>query len=214
MSTKTGDGKLMVAKWLSLGNHVQNIHTGHSTLFPACLHAKAKRGNHKKKWLKPGSKVAEKFVSIISAKYFQRDVAKLSSAAQTFSVEAYHSVVNHFAPKMFAFSFEGMQCRLLLAALHYNENSNRAIATSHDGRLRYCIKFPKFKKGGHTVRGVPEECTFNYVTHLMNKVEERCISNTIDDDDDIDVVKPPPMCAAFMHPAKNVAVNAHRSRFR
>lgn len=47
--------------------------------------------------------------------------------------------------------------RLLLAALHFNENSNRAQATLASGEGRYKISNPKYKKGEHTVKkiGVP-----------------------------------------------------------
>ena len=60
-----------------------------------------------------GTKACEKVVKIITSPYLRSDVKKLSPAVQTSSVEAFHSVVNHFAPKMLSFTYEGMTCRLV-----------------------------------------------------------------------------------------------------
>jgi hypothetical protein len=51
-------------------------------------------------------------------------------------------------------------CRLqTLACLHYNENTMRDQAVTKDGQKRYDVVFPKFKKGGYTVRGIKTRCT-------------------------------------------------------
>ena len=52
------------------------------------------------------------------------------------------------------------KCRLQLAALHFNENSNRDQAITKDGEERYEISFPKYKKGGYIVKKVVCEPTY------------------------------------------------------
>ena len=37
-STTAGNGEMIKAKWLSLENHIHNVHHGHGDLFPECLH--------------------------------------------------------------------------------------------------------------------------------------------------------------------------------
>lgn len=45
-----GNGDLAVAVWLSLLNHIQDKHTGHSVLYPECDHRQLKR----RKWIIAG----------------------------------------------------------------------------------------------------------------------------------------------------------------
>lgn len=144
--TSNGDGELMLAKWESVADHMQDIHTNHDNpLFPSCQHKKLKGRERQKKWLKPGwyklsaacgvltctdglrrcslfhctgTKVCEKMVKIINSTYLRNDVKKLSPQVQTSSVEVFHSVINHFAPKMLSFTYEGITCRLVPYKVH------------------------------------------------------------------------------------------------
>lgn len=50
--------------------------------------------------------------------------------------------------------------RVQLAALHFNENSNRAQATTQQGEERYDVVFPKYKKGGYVVRKITVDPTY------------------------------------------------------
>ncbi|KAL5011915.1 hypothetical protein ScPMuIL_010466 [Solemya velum] len=111
VSTPTGDGDVMWAKWLSVCSHIQNIHNGHDDLFPSCLHdGLTSREIKKKKWLHAGTKSCEKISDILTTVQMKKDVHKLSPKYQTSGIEAFHSTVNHFAPKMIGFSFHGMFC--------------------------------------------------------------------------------------------------------
>lgn len=60
------------------------------------------------------TKASEKLSEIILSKQMQKDVPKLSPLHQTSQVEAFHSTINHFAPKMVSFSFHGMYCRYVV----------------------------------------------------------------------------------------------------
>jgi solute carrier family 8 (sodium/calcium exchanger) len=56
-SSPEGSNDLIIAKWLSLDNHLHNIHKGHGALYPKCGHPKMKKKDdqgRKKKWLEPG----------------------------------------------------------------------------------------------------------------------------------------------------------------
>lgn len=49
---------------------------------------------------------------------------------------------------------------ILLAAIHYNFNSNRKQAVTSRGQKQFTVSFPKYKKGGHIVRKV--KTSINY----------------------------------------------------
>lgn len=44
----------VVAKWLSAINHIQDVHSGHSNLFPQCEHGPLIGRESRKKWLDKG----------------------------------------------------------------------------------------------------------------------------------------------------------------
>ena len=51
-STPSGDGELIKAKWLSLDNHVHNVHKHKSKNFSKCAHGRLRRRDKNKKWFK------------------------------------------------------------------------------------------------------------------------------------------------------------------
>lgn len=136
-----------------------------------------------------GSKAYEKLSDVILSTQLHKNMEKFSSTYQTSSLEAYHSVVNHFAPKLLAFHIQGytagslcnyntemcyyvhvrLHIRLLMAALHFNENYGRKQARTASGSERIRIAFPKQKKGEFTPKPVPVPKTYrmSVLIHCM-----------------------------------------------
>jgi len=52
-----------------------------------------------------GSKASENFNDVVTNTRLLTDMMKLSPTHQTSSLEAYHSVINRFAPKLLVFSY-------------------------------------------------------------------------------------------------------------
>ena len=57
------------------------------------------------------TKASEKLTAIINKKQLCKDMRRLSTFVQTSSLEAFHSLIIQFAPKLTAFSYHGMQSR-------------------------------------------------------------------------------------------------------
>ena len=51
-SSPSGDSDLVQAKWLSIENHIHNVHRGHSKAFPKCTHPSLRASERNKKWFK------------------------------------------------------------------------------------------------------------------------------------------------------------------
>ncbi|KAL9961215.1 hypothetical protein ACROYT_G030118 [Oculina patagonica] len=140
----------------------------------------------------------------------------LSPLYQTSSLEALHSLDIIFAPKHTAFAFLAMYARLLLAALHYNENSDRLQAVTVDGRPCYSIRFPKFKKGEYSVREVKTAATYGYTEALIDVLihdyeeDASSLKNSIAE---LRTSLPAPLAASFEKPCKQTAVDEFVSRF-
>ena len=122
-STEIGNEDLIEAKRTSLIRHIQNNHHGHKTPYPKCsyllLDMSVERST---KWIKPDTEAPDKLQAIIEKKTLVKDIRKSSPHAQTSVAKGYHSLLNHFAPKMYQFYFHGTESRLRLAALHLKVN--------------------------------------------------------------------------------------------
>ncbi|XP_020895307.1 uncharacterized protein LOC110234280 [Exaiptasia diaphana] len=187
-------------------SHLQNIHKHQNTKFKKCTHKKIKR-----QWFKPGAEDTVKLSEIIESTRMRNKVAKLSPLGQTSSLEGYHSIVNQFCPKMIHFSYNVMYARIRLAALHFNENTGRPTKRNKEGHEEYSIKFPKAKKGGHTVVAIPINCTYAYVENAFEELFSVLGKNS--DEQDLNNVPPEPMCSKMSRPVKEEAVKAHTTRY-
>ena len=170
MSTEVDNKELIEAIWKSFIRHVQNKHTGHGQPFLKCLRRRLSTKNVRETvWFTHDSETCDALENIVLNNTLMKDIANSSAFGQTSPVGGYHSLVNQFALKMYHFSFLGMRSRLLLAAMHCNENAGRPRRTNKRGSLEFAIAFPKYKKEGYIVRTILTDCTYltSCLTHLF-----------------------------------------------
>lgn len=168
-ASSAGCGKLVVDKWLSILRHITNIHVDHGLLFPRCKHGPLEPRN----WIQPGSKAHKQLTLIVSNKLLCRDIKKLSPAEQTSSLESYHKIVTFFAPKSVHYFYSAMEARVLIAALHFNENSCRSQAKcGQSGEACWSVSYPKARHGEAVVKEVKIPLTYEYINILLQEVFE------------------------------------------
>ncbi|KAG0434766.1 hypothetical protein HPB47_018899 [Ixodes persulcatus] len=190
--TSSDNGALVLAKWVSVMRHVSNIHQHPSPLYPVCTHGPIEERwwlleSKKDLWTEPYLALEK----IAMSKQLLKDIPRVSGDGQTYRLESFHSMLLRFTPKSSHFSFEGMVARTAAAVLHYNENSNRAQATTKDEKKRSCLKFPKSRKGEWVLSPIMETAS------NANGPRPRR----------------PPLCSVAQRPDKQAAVLAHWTRF-
>jgi receptor-type tyrosine-protein phosphatase zeta len=57
--------------------------------------------------------------------------------------------------------------RVLLAVMHFNENSNRQSKISRDGKEQYSIHYPKYRKGDPIVRRIKTAPTHSKLPFVL-----------------------------------------------
>ncbi|CAM4569027.1 unnamed protein product [Leuciscus chuanchicus] len=169
-STPDGNPAVMEAKWRSLVNHIQDIHDHDTPAFSSCAHPPLEGDQRDKEWLEPGSMGAKNWKAKVTKTSLLKDVRQLSPQHQTFSLEAFHSLILHFAPKHTGFSYLGMYSRS--ASLHYNFNANRETARRSDGTEKFCVRYPRFREGAYGVRPIKEKASYGYATSLIEALRE------------------------------------------
>ncbi|KAM7314894.1 uncharacterized protein ISCGN_004678 [Ixodes scapularis] len=142
-ASSQGNPDLIVRKWLSVLNHVRDIHNHTDARFSFCAHGELEPRD----WLLDDSVAFEKLQAIVTKRYLLADLPKLSTRYQTYTVEAFHGLLNHFCPKLCQYSYKGMTARTQLAVLHFNENGNRPQALTEEGDKCYDMKHPKANGG-------------------------------------------------------------------
>ncbi|KAH6944771.1 hypothetical protein HPB50_004975 [Hyalomma asiaticum] len=102
-----GYEKLFLARWLSILRHVANVHNHPDPLHPSCIHGQIPERD----WLIEGSESYQRLKTILATPHLLRDIPRASQKAQTSGLEAFHSLLIHFAPKSSKFTYEGTMAR-------------------------------------------------------------------------------------------------------
>ncbi|CAL8342351.1 unnamed protein product [Arctogadus glacialis] len=113
-----------------------------------------------------------------------------------------------------------VQYWLLLAALHYNHNANRETARRSDGTEKYCVRYPRFRKGAHVVCPIKEAASYGYATSLMKALRESYANSAAvlrEYSANLSSDAPAPIAKSFEQISKEEAVSlylARQSRFK
>ncbi|XP_031563713.1 uncharacterized protein LOC116299222 [Actinia tenebrosa] len=210
-TTITGSGKGIWAKFRSYLSHIINKHENlDDPLFNKCAHG---RDIPQRKWLQKDSIVYEKIEKALIKPRLIAAIEKASTEDQTSCLEGFHSVVNHFAPKTIGFSYVGMLCRHIIAALHFNSNLHRDLKTISDGSEQVVVVFPKFKNGEATVRNVKLRPSFEYVEDVYQTMISNINSDKLKDTiQELKNMTPSPMNTMLQKESKKDAIEKHQRR--
>lgn len=175
-TTLCGTGRIICAKFKSFLSHIINKHDSlDDPLFNKCGHG---ANIQQRKWFLPNSVVYEKVVAALTDSRLVKSIMQASPIAQTSCLEGFHSVLNHFCPKMISFSYVGMLCRHILAAIHFNYNLVRETKTKADGSSQVKMIYPKFKNGEATVRDIRISPKYEYVEEIYQTLLESVKTGT------------------------------------
>uniref|UniRef100_A0AAV2LQR1 Transposase n=2 Tax=Knipowitschia caucasica TaxID=637954 RepID=A0AAV2LQR1_KNICA len=103
--------------------------------------------------------------------------------------------------------------KLLLAALHFNHNSNREVLRS-DCEVRHQVRYPRFMKGTAVVRPMKETPSYEYAFDLMEHLH-RTYSSTPEELRQSSALlassAPQPLTASFQKVPKEEAVRQYKA---
>ncbi len=125
LSTYDGNGLVIWAKFKAFLSHVVNQHENlEDPLFNKCAHGDVgkiililsfniyKTGIYYVMFLSHLDTILhDRLTAELSKKALVTGIKKASPLAQTSCLEGFHSILNHFAPKMLAYSYTGIYCR-------------------------------------------------------------------------------------------------------
>ncbi|XP_046864355.1 uncharacterized protein LOC124458369, partial [Xenia sp. Carnegie-2017] len=212
MSTEDGDGQVIWAKFSSFLEHMANVHSNlPNPIFNACAHGD---DIEERMWLNKGktfSVVFEKTQAALLNSNLKRGISQASPLSQTSCLEGFHSVLNHFSPKMISYSFAGMYCRHILAVLHFNDNLRRDEVIVKD-KKQVKVVYPKFKNGDATVRSVRVHQIFDYndeLYHTMMKATKKQFEKA---SEELSNMSPAPMHTMFERQSRAKAIKKKINR--
>ncbi|XP_029841231.2 uncharacterized protein LOC115324738 [Ixodes scapularis] len=211
--TSDDNGALVLAKWMSLMRHVDNVHQHPDPLYPACTHAPIVE---ERWWLHKGTEPYDALEKVVMSRQLLKDIPKLSGNGQTYRLESFHSLLLRFTPKSSHFSLEGMEARTAIAVLHYNANWDRKQATTKDDKDCFVLKFPKARKGEWVGNRKMEPASYDYTQKLFGCFLE--LAEGVRTYQEAQATYVPrsrgkSLCSISQRPNKEAAVLAHRSRF-
>lgn len=211
--TSKGNGELLREKWISIVNHVINVHSwGGSNVFVKCSHPSLTNEiSTQTKWLIRGSPSHEALKEVIFDTNILKALQQMTGFCHTGDLEVYHSVLLKYCPKRQHFSYEGMLARNELAALDHNNNLHRQQAVTTSGELRYKIVYPKGRKDW-VAKPISEDKSYAYIDNMLQTVLEARRDPSLEFLSSR-IPSLPPNIAPTPRPPKEDIIQKHQSRF-
>ncbi|XP_031551765.1 uncharacterized protein LOC116289030 [Actinia tenebrosa] len=209
-STPSGNGQLIWAKFKSYLSHIVNKHKDlDETIFNRCSHGDIPQ----RQWLEEDTPVYDKVRTALTKASLVKGIKKASPVCQTSCLEGFHSVVNQYCPKMIGYSYQGMYCRHIIAATHFNHNLQRKVKTSEDGSEKVTIVYPKFRNGEATVRSVRVQPNYDYIDRVYDTfIEAQSQKNLLGALEELNAVTPAPMHTMLEKQSRQDAVTLWKKR--
>ncbi|XP_028394476.1 uncharacterized protein LOC114518669 [Dendronephthya gigantea] len=115
---------------------------------------------------------------------------------------------------MNAYSFSGIYCRHILAAIHFNANLCRKAKLHEDGTPQVKVSYPKFKGGDATVRESKVKQNFEYVEEIYQTFLKASGNGTLKKaSEKLKEMTPAPMNTMFENKElKEIAIKKQKAR--
>ncbi|KAG1671219.1 THAP domain-containing protein 10 [Nymphon striatum] len=124
-----------------------------------------------------------------------------------------NSIINHLYWSVISTPLnqpDVINAKTLLAVLHFNENAGKSQKiASESGQSMYALSFPKWKKGGYTLRKRLQNSTYGYVEDIISDVLERVQKSVKEPCSD----EPPNLSSSVLRPDKQTAIDLFCSRY-
>ncbi len=145
--TCKGNAQLLREKWLSVFNHIINVHSWAGyTQFHKCAHSELSREEvAETAWLNPNSEAFKALQTIVTDTRTNNALPYLTQFCHTGELEVFHSSLLKYCPKKSHFMYNSMKTRLYIAALDWNTQT-RTTARDNDGKIKEKLVYCKRNK--------------------------------------------------------------------
>ena len=202
----------LLEKWKSAVHHISNRHSWPDCLvYKKCDHPRLTRAEaKKKKFLKAGSPPHQALSAVVLDKTLLRDMARLTHAMHTGSLECLHNLMLKYCPKRQHFHYKGMLMRTELAVLDHNWNLGRQQATTKSGKKKFTFVFPKRSKEW-LAKPQYEAKDMSWYFHILR--DAVLIRTGVKEAVTITLPDLPPNIASELRPDVSDILEKHESRF-